>query len=92
MRNLDLLLSPATVGVIRAAGLHKVAGAMVGVDEMTLPIAANIIGARAYLRRKTAKLVADGIISLAATTDKTAMTAEAAANLRRSVTPATKGR
>lgn len=91
MRNLEDLLSPTTVGIIRSAGLHKIAGVMAGVDEMTLPVAANIIGARAYMRRKTARLVADGLISLAAATDKTAMTPEAVAHLRRSITPSAKG-
>jgi hypothetical protein len=87
MADFDHLLSPAAVGIIRAAGLHKVAGAMVGIDEMTMPHAVAIIGMRAYERRKTARLVADGIVSLAAATDKTAMTPEAAAHLRRSIEP-----
>lgn len=91
MADLDHLLSPTAVGIIRAAGLHKVAGVMHGVDEMTMPIAAALIGQRAYMRRKTAHLVADGIISLAAATDKTAMTPEAVAHLRRAVAPSTKG-
>jgi len=91
MANLDHLLSPTAVGIIRAACLHKVAGVMHGVDEMTMPVAASLIGQRAYMRRKTASLVADGIVSLAAATDKTAMTPEAAANLRRSIVPGAKG-
>ncbi len=91
MSSLDHLLSPTAVGIIRAAGLHKVAGAMRGVDEMTAPVAARLIGERAYMRRKTARLAVDGIISLATVTDKTAMTPEACANLRRAVAPSTKG-
>lgn len=91
MANLDHLLSPEAISVIQTAGLHKIAGAMHGVDEMTMPIAAQLIGQRAYMRRKTARLVADGIISLAAATDKTAMTTEAVAHLRRAVAPSTKG-
>lgn len=91
MADLNHLISPDAVATIRAAGLHKIAGAMHGVDEMTMPVAVGLIGQRAYVRRKTARLVADGIISLAAATDKTAMTTEAVAHLRRSVAPSTKG-
>ncbi len=80
-----------TIQTVRAVGLHKIAGAMHGVPEMTAPIAAGIIGAKAYERRKAAQLVASGIVSLAAV-QKQAMAPETAAQLRDSIIPATKGR
>lgn len=80
-----------TVQTVRAAGLHKVAGVMNGVEEMTAPTAAGIIGAKAYVRRKEAQLVASGLVSLAAV-QKQAMSGETAAQLRGSVYPATKVR
>lgn len=87
--DLATLVPPAAVETIRTAGLHKVVGEMAGVGEMTVAKAAGLIGQKAYIRRKTAQLVADGIISLAAV-EKTAMPEEAAARLRASVLPATK--
>jgi len=50
---------------IRTAGLHKIAAAMVGLDEIGLKEAAALIGARAYVRRKEAATVLEGIASLA---------------------------
>ena len=80
-----------TIETIRTVGLHKVAGAMHGVDEMTAPIAAGIIGAKAYMRRKSAQLIASGLVSLAAL-EKQAVSSETAAQLRDSIIPAIKGR
>lgn len=80
-----------TIEIVRAVGLHKVAGAMNGVSEMTAPIAAGIVGAKAYERRKVAQLVASGIVSLA-TVEKQSMSSEIAERLRGSVVPATRGR
>lgn len=79
-----------TVQTVRAVGLHKIAGEMTGVGEMTAPIAAGIIGAKAYERRKAAQLVASGVASLAAV-EKQAMSPELAATLRGSIIPAIKG-
>lgn len=90
MVDLERLLSPAAIDVMRAAGLHKVAGAMHGHDEMTARLAVDLVGRRAYVRRKTARLVVDGVISLAAAT-KSAMSPEAVADLRRAVAPGAKG-
>lgn len=78
-----------TVDIVRAAGLHKVAGVMNGVSEMTAPTAMGVIGAKAYARRKEAQLVASGLVSLAVV-QKQAMSAETAAKLREIVTPSKK--
>lgn len=63
--NLDNLVSHRAIAAIRSAGLHKVAGAMAGLDEIDIRTAAGLIGARAYMRRKQAALVAEGIGALA---------------------------
>jgi len=58
---------------LRSAGLHKIAGAMLGIDEVTLKEAVAVIGAKAYLRRCETKKVAAGIDALATLLgDKTA--------------------
>ena len=53
---------------LRRSGLHKVAGAMLGIDEVTLKEAAAIIGAKAYLRRRETQKIATGISAFAALT------------------------
>lgn len=50
---------------IRRAGLHKVAGALRGFDEITLKEAAGLLGARAYVRRKEASAIIEGIVAFA---------------------------
>lgn len=50
---------------LRCANLHKIAGAMIGVDEVTLKEAATVIGARAYLRRRETQKIAAAIDALA---------------------------
>jgi len=60
---------------LRRTGLHKIAGAMLGIDEVTLKEAAAVIGAKAYLRRRETQKIAAGIDALAAIVggqDKTA--------------------
>lgn len=54
------------VDTIRSAGLHKVAGAMIGVEELTIKEAAREIGRRAFLRRVETHKIAAGIEALAA--------------------------
>lgn len=68
MATLDNLLRPETIAIIKAAGLHRIVGEIAGVGELHPGKVAGLIGARAFVRRKTARLVAGGILSLAAAT------------------------
>ena len=54
-RNLD---------VLRRVGLHKIAGAMNGVDEMTLKEAFAVIAAKAHLKRAEHRDIMAGLESL----------------------------
>jgi hypothetical protein len=63
---LDDLIPPHVTTAVHDLGLHKVAGAMLGVPELTLKEAVAVIGAKAYLQRKEARSIADGIASYAA--------------------------
>lgn len=64
--SLDNLLRPFTVEVVRTAGLHRIIGEISGVGDLDAGKAAGLIGARAFVRRKTARLIASGILSMAA--------------------------
>ena len=55
-------------GTLQRAGLHKIAGAMLGVDEVTLKEAVAVVGAKAYLRRRETQKIAAGIDAFAAIT------------------------
>ena len=56
-RNLD---------VLRRAGLHKVAGAMCGVEEMTLKEAVAIGAAQMFVKNAEYRVIREGLESLAA--------------------------
>lgn len=89
---LEDLVSPFAIAAIRQHGLHKVAGAMLGVPELDIRGALSVIGARAYLRRKEARIVADGLSALSALSgEKVAENPALMALLRRSVMPAALG-
>lgn len=64
---LDIMrfVSARSVNALRQVGLHKVAGAMLGIDELNIKEAAREIGRRAYTRRAEAKKIASGIEALA---------------------------
>lgn len=64
--SLDNLLRPSTVQAVRTAGLHRIVGEIAGVGDLDAGKAAGLIGARAFVRRKTARLIAGGILSMAA--------------------------
>lgn len=53
---------------LRRTGLHKVAGAMLGIDEVTLKEAVAVIGAKAYFRRRETQKIAAGIDAFAVLT------------------------
>jgi hypothetical protein len=64
--SLDNLLRPSTVQAVRTAGLHRIVGEMAGVGDLDAGKVAGLIGARSFVRRKTARLIAGGILSMAA--------------------------
>ena len=89
---LDDLIPPHVTATVRAAGLHKVAGAMLGVPELTVKEAMFVLGAKAYLRRKEARSIADGIAAYASLTgEKIAENPAMMAMLRRAAMPALMG-
>jgi hypothetical protein len=89
---LDDLIPPHVTSAVAELGLHKVAGAMLGVSELNLDVALQAIGQRAYMRRKEARAVADGIAAFATLTNvKVAENPAMAALLRKSVMPALAG-
>jgi hypothetical protein len=63
--DVEKLISPNLVDAVRRAGLHKIAGAMAGVDEITIKEAVKILGGKAYIRRKQAGLIATGLAAFA---------------------------
>ncbi len=86
------LVSPSTLKAIADHGLHKIAGAMHGVPELDVGVAVRSIGERAYLRRKEARAIADGIAAYAAVTgEKIAENPAMMALLKRTVAPALMG-
>jgi hypothetical protein len=64
----DGFVSPALLEIVKNAGLHRVVGAMEGLDEMTLKEAVAILGAKAYAQRVENTKIAEGLAALAALT------------------------
>lgn len=90
--NLEDLVPAATRETLANHGLHKVAGAMYGVDELNVKEAARLIGAKAFLRRKEARVIATGIAALGTVTgEKVAENPALMALLRKSLMPAALG-
>jgi hypothetical protein len=86
---LDDLIPPSVTAAVAHHGLHKIAGAMLGVPELNIGVAVKTIGERAYRRRKEARAIADGLGALAAVTGtKIAEDSALAELLRRTVAPA----
>lgn len=85
---LDDLVPPSVTAAVAAHGLHKIAGAMLGAPELTIKEALETIGQKAYLRRKEARSIADGLAALAVLTGtKVAENSPLAELLRKSVAP-----
>lgn len=61
---LRALARPAA-DAVRRHGLHKVAGAIAGVEEMSLKEATTLLGAHAYMRRREFQKIAMGLRALA---------------------------
>lgn len=89
---LDDLVPPSVTRAVARVGLHKIAGAMNGVPEMNLKEAVAAIGTKAWLRRKEARSIAEGIAAYGALVgEKIAENPALSALLRRSVMPALGG-
>lgn len=89
---IDDLVPARTIQAVAEAGLHKIAGAMLGLPELTLEKAAGVIGARAYRRRKEARAIVDGIAALATLQgEKVADNSALMALLQRAAMPALAG-
>jgi hypothetical protein len=89
---IDDLIPPHVIKAVRDHGMHKVAGAMHGVPELTIKEATYILGAKAYMRRKEARSIVDGIVAYATlTNEKVADNAALMALLRRAAVPAAVG-
>jgi hypothetical protein len=85
--SLDNHLSPSTAEIVRVAGLHRIVGTMTGVGDLDVGKVAGLIGARAFVRRKTARLIASGILSMAAARGER-LSAEGEVRIRDTVSPA----
>lgn len=89
---LDDLIPPTVTQAVADLGLHKVAGAMLGVDELDLPTALRALGERAYRQRKEARAIVDGIAAYAVVTnEKIAENPALMALLQRAAVPAAAG-
>ena len=92
MLTIDDLIPAFTRETVAAVGLHKIAGAMAGIPELTIKEAVATIGAKAYIRRKQARAVADGAAALEILSNKTAAGNPALmALLKKSIMPAALG-
>lgn len=66
---IENLIPLATIQKVANVGLHTITGAMFGVPEITFKEAAAIIGTKAYMRRKEARAIANGIASFGLLSD-----------------------
>jgi len=64
--NIENFMSPRALQTLRSTGLHKVAGVMAGIDELTIKEAVAMVGAKAHLRRCESQKIAEGINAYAA--------------------------
>lgn len=89
---LDDLIPPYVTAVVAEQGLHKIAGAMLGVPELSIKEAVSVIGMKAFMRRKEGRAIADGIAAYATlTNEKIAENPALMALLRRAAIPAAAG-
>lgn len=66
---IENLVPPKNLATIKAAGLHRVVGAIEGGEDITIKRAAQLIGTKAYLRRREYQKIAAGIKALEAVTE-----------------------
>lgn len=81
------VVKPETLSAVRTAGLHRIVGKMAGVGDLDVGKAAGLIGARAFARRKTARLVTGGILAMAAARGER-LSPESEARIHDAVAPA----
>ena len=92
MLTINDLIPAATINTVAAVGLHKIAGAMMGVDELTIKEAVTALGTKAYIRRKQASAIAEGAAALLTLSGTKVAGNEALLELlKRSVMPAVGG-
>jgi len=65
---IENFIPPQHLQVLLREGLHKVAGALTGFDEITLKEAVAILGGKAFLRRRERHKIAQGLHDLAVLT------------------------
>ncbi|SRR6266545_7607596 len=59
-------ISRGNLDTLRSAGLHKIAGAMLGLPEVTFKEAVAHLGAKAFLHRAESQKIAAGVAAFAA--------------------------
>ncbi len=62
---IENFIPPQNLEVIQRAGLHKLAGALTGFDELTLKEAVAIVGGKAFMHRGERHKIALGLRDLA---------------------------
>ena len=65
---IENFIPPRNLEVLQRGGLHKLAGALTGFDELTLKEAVAILGGKALLRRRESHKIAQGLHDLAVLT------------------------
>ena len=66
--NINNFIAPRNLQVLQRTGLHKVAGALLDIPELTIKEAVALVGAKAHLRRREMQKIATGLEDLAALT------------------------
>jgi len=62
---IENFIPPQNLEVLQRGGLHKLAGALTGFDELTLKEAVAILGGKALMRRRERHKIAQGLDDLA---------------------------
>jgi hypothetical protein len=63
--NIEGFFPPRNLQILRSAGLHKVAGAMLGFPELTIKEAVAQLATKAFINRAEARMISQGIAALA---------------------------
>lgn len=66
---IENFIAPKNIETIKTAGMHKIVGAIEGGEEITIKRAAQLIGTKAYQRRREFQKISAGIAALAAVTE-----------------------
>jgi hypothetical protein len=63
--NVDNFVSARNLHILRSAGLHKIAGAILDRPELTIKEAVTAIAAKAFIKRAEDRMIGRGIAALA---------------------------